>query len=262
MFGRPLQGANSTSNWHYGLVDLLRPSLWMAETENIGHGKVTRAARFIDNLIEPVSTLTTATGDVHYVVSATGFIERIRFGAEGGTRESLGRARVPVGHTLRGAVELGDGFMALATHETSTEKHFLWVAKTPEATLALGSSGVSVDNWGFDARVCWSATDEELDTSGWSLGGVPALATLPLATNCALVLRDLEARPMPKETFSVLAPPGWHVVEGPVPGVGLVRGLSNVTSALGPEVPTLVKFSNIGGAMVSAWKQGGGLCSD
>ncbi len=248
---RVLQGPAAGDTRYYGLRADPRyvAELWTAETEDITYGKFSRPGRYVDKALEAASTLTTEEGDVHYLVAASGFIERISFGADGTQREFLGRAQVPVGQTLTGAIELGDGYLLLATHDPATEQELLWYGKAPPTPIpSPPSSTVSIEAWGFDMRVCWGQTDGALDATRWILGGVPALAVVPAGEGCALILRDLAERPKPEGDLDYA--PGWNVVEGPVPGVGRVKGMPGDGPARG--------FAPIASGE-HAWRKGGGF---
>jgi hypothetical protein len=261
--GRILQGpAGHTGDIYYGLVDAFDQNgasqrwystLWSTAIHDLGLTKVHEEAHLVDVLPQPVSTLTSTEGDVHYAVSPSGVIERISFGPDGTRRDLLGRAQVPAGQTLRAAVELGDGYLALVTRSTSSNEQFLWTAKAAAAVPEPESKAIFVTEEGLDARVCWGESSQKLDVEGWSLGGVPALSVLPLANHCALIVRDLAARPIPAEAERRPYIHGWGVVEGPVPGVGLVRALYDTAAIeLSPQNPTASDNEN-------AWLLGGGF---
>ena len=73
---------------------------------------------------------------------------------------------------------------------------------------------------GYDMVVCWPPSTEALDPTGWTLGGEPAHAVLPITDSCALVVRDT-SRSMGFNFYSDEDRPAyWAMARVKIPGLG------------------------------------------
>lgn len=179
---------------------------------------------------------TTVGPDVqaHFHTTPGGTIDRLTVSPEGVQHERLGRAMLPEGHVLRFAAQRQSGDLVLATFTpdvaAGNRAAYFWTATPGPSREVPPAPFVSVHATGEDMKVCWPATDDALDAADWTLGGHGAAIVVPVAENCALVVRDLEARARPNYSPSA-PPPGWWVFQGTIPGIGHVKAYEPEASA-------------------------------
>ncbi|RLB49850.1 MAG: hypothetical protein DRJ42_20155 [Deltaproteobacteria bacterium] len=169
-----------------------------------------------------VSTTSSAAGRVHLFTTPGGMIDRIVVDGDGARRERIGRAALPAGHVLRAAIDPGDGTIVVFTYAPADHSAHVWTARSATPAPIAPAPFIAVEWTQWDARVCWPPSTEPLDAAGWRLGPARAAEVIPIADNCALVIRDLEATPIPDSSLEAF-PRGWAVFEGDVPGAGHVR---------------------------------------
>lgn len=231
--------------------------LWLASSEAYADGRRISEPLFVEAFPGAfdrgfaggrgplISTTTAPSEQIHLMTSPGGIIDRIVVDMSGARRERLGRATLPEGQELRAAADVGDGALVLFTYERANEAPHVWLAEGTARAPAEPEGFVTMMWSRWDARVCWPATSEALDTSDWRLGLAAPAGVVLEGDNCAMVLRDIEAAPIPSEASLGDPPAGSLVFEGSVPGVGRVRAFQPRDSDL--SVPSR-----------GAWLRGGG----
>lgn len=151
-------------------------------------------------------------------------------------QERVGTVVLPEGHCLAGAARVG-GFGPIQASErliVATTDHapindypvsdprlfegrtWLWSTTVQEPDARpVDPPGISAQAAGRDLVVCWPGGGA-VSREGWTLGGVPAAAVVPIHDQCALIVRDLDAA-MPTPQL------GAWAATGTVPGVGPVQ---------------------------------------
>jgi len=171
------------------------------------------------------------------VTSMDGVIDRLTIGSDGEiVQERVGTVVLPAGHRLAGAarvagfgpVQAGERLIiATSDHAPISEypeadsrlfegSTWLWSTTIDRADgRAVDPPGVSAQAAGRDLVVCWPGGGS-VEREGWTLGGAPAAAVIPIHDQCALVVRDLD---------DAMATPqlGAWAATGTVPGVGAVE---------------------------------------
>jgi len=224
-------------------------SMWFGSLESLPESRYIRVGDFVEAFPDAYAprggysrkaALHTTTADgsqSHFLTSPGGIIDRIVVDRAGARRERVGRVELPAGHLLQAVAESVDGGLVVFTYTPDLPRPLtqVWRTEAGGAEPVAPAPFVSLEWSHWDLRVCWPATAERLDGTGWRLGPAPAAAVVSVADNCALVVRDLEATPI-RASFE--SPDGWQVFEGDVPGVGHLRASEHGVGNGGTVAPT------------------------
>jgi len=225
-------------------------------------GRPTRVA----GLAGPLSTSAWGSHHETYRVTPDGLVDRVAATREGISFARVAHFAVPAGHHPLGVVALRPEragttapVLVLATWSAEGDRLgavALWRLRPagPEVPWRPpASTGVSIRrSHASDVEVCWPPTDEPLTTEGWLLGGAPparVIANHRPGASCVLLVRDQfgEALPCGCETYRV---------EGPVPGVGRIRGAAFLYLEE-PWYTTQVELGSTGTGIVASLRGGG-----
>lgn len=184
-------------------------------------------------LIGSLSHTTRLDGRTTYL-SSFGHVDRLVVTNDGLHRSRVANVALPAGHTLVSAVEDAGRLLIFSvltrprswSNPAAIGDGFAWTVPlgTPVDEPIDAQLGVRARWLGAHAQVCWPASSEPFDPTGWKIRGVPAAAVLADSTGrCALVVRDFDAMAADVWQGSAAnAPLDWNSLEGKIPGLGRV----------------------------------------